>query len=80
MLFLLLVAIGGHTTPADRTFYYVLPLFALYIANSNTLFNLTVIIKARSVFLVSNYALFFMWMRLSDHVVYWVPYKNAIFH
>lgn len=80
MLFLLLVAIGGHSTPADRMFYYVLPLVALYIANSNTLFNLNVIIKARSIFLVSNYALFFMWIPLSDHVKYWVPYKNAIFN
>ena len=80
MLLLLLVAIGGHSTPADRMFYYFLPLVTLYIAKSNTLFNLNVIIKARSVFLVSNYALFFMWMHLGDHVKYWVPYKNAIFY
>lgn len=80
MLFLFLVAIGGLSTSADRMLYYVLPLVALYIANSNTLFNLHVIIKARSVFLVSSYALFFLWMLLSDHVKYWVPYKNAIFH
>lgn len=80
MLFLFLVAIGGFSTSADRMFYYVLPLVALYISNSNTLFKLNVIIKARSVFLVSNYALFFLWMLLSDHVRYWVPYKNGIFH
>lgn len=77
-LFVLLVV--GYNTAVDRIFYYFLPIAAMYVSRSNTIFKFNLKVHARLCFLITNYSLFFIWTIVGSHAKYWLPYKNAIFY